>query len=555
MSRQALLEPVVYDEEAYRARSEEARARAQRETGRSLAEDLAEALVDFDDATINEILSSLPPMTWARLLWSWAFWARQKQREPPTDYFVWLILTGRNFGKTRSAAEWVRDRVCSGKARVIGLVGPTYGDVRKFMLGGHLSREGRLDAKRQNSSGLLDVFPPHQRPEFEAAKGEVHFHTGAVGFVTSAEEPEMRGGNFDTIWGDELCKWRYLDELWTNLELTARVPPAPRILITTTPKNLPRLRALIADPDTHVTVGHTRENAAHTASRWLAKMERTLGGTRTGAQELGGEILDDNEGALWSSNAINASRVHSLPKLVKIAIAVDPAVSKNRRSDMTGIVVQGLGEDGHVYVVADRSGKYSPEEWGEIVILLWEQWSPIAPAVIVAERNRQGDGAASNVRSAMYKRKVRRGGNDATATAASAAITIEQVLAMGSKAERAEPVAGLAKRGFVHHVGLHEKFKVLEAEQTGWDPAVTPDSPNAVDAHVHGTTYLVPELCAPPAPDPREAYRQLGKPAVGQAAEVGKVPWGAETRTPTTPKLGLPSLRPKLPGRGGRGFL
>jgi ElaB/YqjD/DUF883 family membrane-anchored ribosome-binding protein len=124
----------------------------------------------------------------------------------------------------------------------------------------------------------------------------------------------------------------------------------------------------------------------------------------------------------------------------------------------------------------------------------------------VSLKLRQARQAASNVRSAMYKRTVKRGGNDTKAVAASAAIKIEQVLAMGSKAERADPVAGLAKRGFVHHVGVHEKFKALESEETGWDPAVTPDSPNAVDAHVHGTTYLVPELCGAPAPDPLAAH-------------------------------------------------
>lgn len=512
MSRR-LVEPVIYDEEAYRARTEEAKAGAALRLGRSIAEELAEALADMPDEAVNEALMSLPPLVWARLLWAWQFWSREKQREPPGDWLIWLILSGRAFGKTRAAAEWIRDRVVSGQARVIGLVGPTHGDIRKFMLGGHLSKDGRLDAKRQNGSGLLDVFPPHQRPEFDANKGEVHFHTGAVGFVTTAEEPEMRGANFDTIWGDELCKWRYLDQLWSNLEMTCRVPPAPRILITTTPKNLPRLRALIADRDTVITLGHTRENAIHIARKVLEKWERNYAGTRTGAQELGGEVLDDDEGALWDSNTIQTNRVYVLPELVRIGISIDPAASTERRSDATGIVVQGLGRDGHVYVLADRSDRYSPEEWGEAAIVLWEQWSPIAPTVIVCERNRLGDAAASNVRSAMYKRVVKRGGDNTKAVAASAAIKIEQVLALGSKAERADPVAGLAKRGFVHHVGPHEKFKVLESEETGWDPAVTPDSPNAVDAHVHGVTYLIPELGPAGAKaDPRAAWSGMGKP-------------------------------------------
>lgn len=505
MSRGAALEPVRWDEAAYRARIREAQERGQREAGRSLAEDLAGALADLSQPEADEILMSLPPHVWARLLWAWSFWSREKQREPPGDWLIWLVLTGRGFGKTRAAAEWIRDRVYSGAARVIGLIGPTHGDIRKFMLGGHLSKEWRLDAKKQNASGLLDVFPPHHRPTFDVTKGEVHFHTGAVAFVTTAEEPEIRGANFDTIWGDELCKWRYLEQLWYNLEMTCRVPPAPKMLLTTTPKNLPRLKAIIADPDTHVTVGHTRENAAHLAAKVLAKWERNYSGTRTGAQELGGEILDDNEGALWSSPTIETNRIYELPPLERITISVDPAVSTKRQSDDTGIVTQGLVAKthrlaGHIGVLADRTGRYTPEEWGDIAIVEWERWSPVAPTIFVCERNRQGDGAAANLRAAMYRRSVKKGGDHGKATAASAAIRIEQVLAMGDKASRAEPVAQLAARGFVHHVGARENFRILEAEMTGWDPSVNPDSPNAVDAHVHGTVALVPELASAELP-------------------------------------------------------
>ncbi len=524
MSRAAALEPVRWDDAAYRAKVVEAKARSERETGRSLAEDLAEALAELSQAEADEVLMALSPLVWARLLWAFEFWSRGKQREPPGDWLIWMLLTGRGFGKTRCAAEWIRSRVYSGAARVIGLIGPTHGDIRKFMIGGHLSKDGRLDAKRQNSSGLLDVFPPHHRPVFDVTKGEVHFHTGAVAFVTTAEEPEIRGANFDTIWGDELCKWRYLEQLWYNLEMTCRVPPAPKMLLTSTPKNLPRLKAIIADADTHLTVGRTRENAAHLAAKVLAKWERNYGGTRTGAQELEGEILDDNEGALWDSPTIETNRLYELPPLEKITVSVDPAVSKNRQSDDTGIVVQGLVAKshrlaGHVAVLADRTGRYTPEEWGDIAITEWERWSPLATTIFVCERNRQGDGAAANLRAAMYRRSVKKGGDHGKATAASSAIRIVQVLAMGEKAERAEPVALLAKRGFVHHVGPRENFRILEAEETGWDPAVNPDSPNAVDAHVHGTVELVPELASselpPAAPDMKwiaEMNARLKKP-------------------------------------------
>ena len=499
-------EPVRWDLDEYVKRSTEARERSKALEGPSEAERFLSDLIKLPRDEAVKYLEKFPSRFLNDLLWYWPFWARPKQLAPETEWLVWLVLSGRGFGKSRSAAEWVRSRIDSGAARVVGIVGPTHSEIHKFMLGGHQSKEGSLDGKRGNNSGLFDVFPPDQRPTIDINKGIVTFYTGAVGFISTAEEPELRGANFDTIWCDELAKWRYLDEIWYNIEMTCRVPPSPRIMVTTTPKNLPRIRALVADPDTYVTLGTTRENSSNVDKKWLAKQYRTLGGTRTGDQELNGEILDDNEGALWDSSTIDMHRIYDLPELTKIAVGMDPAISKNRRSDATGIVVQGLGKDGHVYVLADRTGCYTPEQWQDIVITLWERWAPVAPTVVVVERNRGGDGMASGVRAGMYRRKVRKGGDHGAATAASEAIMIHEVLALGDKKQRAEPVASLAKRGFVHHVGNRDAFKVLESEQTGWDPNIEPDSPNAIDAHVHGVRYLIPELAGETDVDPATLF-------------------------------------------------
>ena len=37
--------------------------------------------------------------------------ARPKQVAPDGDWTTWLILAGRGFGKTRTGAEWIRERV------------------------------------------------------------------------------------------------------------------------------------------------------------------------------------------------------------------------------------------------------------------------------------------------------------------------------------------------------------------------------------------------------------------------------------------------------------
>jgi hypothetical protein len=59
-------------------------------------------------------LASLSPESSAALRWSWAFWARKNQLEPPGDWTNWLILAGRGFGKTRTGAETVRSWVDYG---------------------------------------------------------------------------------------------------------------------------------------------------------------------------------------------------------------------------------------------------------------------------------------------------------------------------------------------------------------------------------------------------------------------------------------------------------
>jgi phage terminase large subunit-like protein len=39
------------------------------------------------------------------LKYDWAFWGRPDQQMPTGDWFIWLIMTGRGWGKTRTATE------------------------------------------------------------------------------------------------------------------------------------------------------------------------------------------------------------------------------------------------------------------------------------------------------------------------------------------------------------------------------------------------------------------------------------------------------------------
>jgi len=169
-----------------------------------------------------------------------------------------------------------------------------------------------------------------------------------------------------------------------------RLGPDPRVVVTTTPKPIKIIRELIADPTTVITRGSTYDNRANLAPAFLQQIVRKYEGTRLGRQELNAEILDDVPGALWSRALIEETRwpVHrNIPDLVRIVVAIDPAVSTGEDADETGIVVAGKDANGHGYVLADQSARYAPTEWARTAIALYRQHKADR---IVAEVNNRG---------------------------------------------------------------------------------------------------------------------------------------------------------------------
>lgn len=464
-------------------------ARIKSESAKRVGPSLAELVAARAIEERRAFYERLTPLDATRLLYAWEFWRRPKQTPPAWSWDCWLILAGRSFGKSRTAAEFVRDRITSGAVKSIALVGPDFTDIRRYMVGG-------LKGKERNGSGLLDVFPPWHRPDFKEGKQEIHFHTGAVAYLCSAEDRELRGANLSLIWGDEPIKWPNAQTLIDNINLTLREkgPARPQVVYTTTPRPLEFLREIILDSGTHTTHGSSRENAANLHEAWLPKMERLIGGTRFGAQELEAEVLGDNPDALFSQATIDAHHVREAPLLARVVVGIDPAASTHRTSDETGIVVVGIDADGDLYVLADYTAKMTPEEWGDRAIKAYRVHGASA---IVVERNKIGDMAAANIRAA-----------NARAEGASSLIRIAETLAMGEKASRAEPVSTLYEKGRVHHVG---RLARLEDELTEWDPR-SGFSPNGLDALVHAICELA-ELDVEAKPDYRGAFRGLGEAA------------------------------------------
>ena len=280
-----------------------------------------------------------------RLLYCWRAIAREAQLAPSGDWLTWLLLSGRGFGKTRAGAEWIREKVSSGQATRIALVGKTPADVRDVMIEG--------------SSGILSVSPPDERPRYEPSKRKLTWKNGAIGLAFTSYEPDqLRGPQFDLAWVDELAAFEYSIETWDNLQLALRLGNRPQQVVTTTPRPIKVIRDLLSNPSTVVTRGSSYENRANLAPAFFSQIVSRYEGTRLGRQEIMGEILDDVEGALWVRAMFDVRR--PAPELSRIVIGVDPAMSANEDSNETGIIAAGKGIDGRGYVLSDRSARLPP---------------------------------------------------------------------------------------------------------------------------------------------------------------------------------------------------
>lgn len=476
----------------YRARWPEIAARSRAMGTRSLLEQIS----DLPEAKRAALIASITPREWRSLMASPEFTCRPKQLPPPGDWRWWVILAGRGFGKNYAAAAFIRHRVEREGAMAIGLVGAKLGDVIAEMLE---SPEG----------GIFAAFPPEHRPTWISRKDNiVSFHTGAIGYCYSSEVPEVRGPNLDTVWMDDVPKWHLpnVPVLFDNVERALRKETTTGArscgIVTSTPAPIQILRELCADDGAYVVTGATDENTMGLDPSYLRRLDQRVVSSTTAARERRGEMVEDEEGALWTAEIIEDTRVRAAPRLSRVLVCIDPAASTKDTSDLTGIVVVGLGVDGDAYVLSEHSGRYAPEAWGALVVQVYQRCAAFKCSVgVLVEDNRIGDSAAANVRAAMREKK---GANAADAMA------IVERHAWDSKGVRAEPVATLFRRGRVHIVG---ELPHLEDEMTTWVPTRQKESPNRIDALVHGVTVLAGLEDDEPEADPRVAFRGLAAAA------------------------------------------
>jgi len=424
---------------------------------------------------IEEVLRQLDPAKAEQLMYTWPFWARPNQIAPEGNWNTWFINAGRGFGKTRAGVEWTRGLIQKGYKR-IAAVAATNSDIERVMVNGESGFLARCWKGDKDHKGK-----PIGYPLWSPTKRLLTWENGAYVQFFSAEEPErLRGPQFEAAWCDEVAAWNRDRDTWDMLQFCLRLGKHPQTCVTTTPKPTKLVRDILKNPKTVVTYGSTFDNSANLASTYLEAVKSQYEGTRLGRQELYAEILDEASGALWNRTLLEACSFETddplefSKTLSRIVVSVDPAVTSNAESDLTGIIVAGIDVNGCSYVLEDATDRYTPEQWATKAVDLYHKYSADR---IVAERNQGGEMVRHTLKTV-----------DET-------IPIKLVHASRGKFARAEPVSALYERGKVKHV---KGLDLLEDQMVQWEPLGSIGSPDRLDAMVWAITELALKGIAKP---------------------------------------------------------
>lgn len=438
-------------------------------------------------AEILAQIAKLTPPEQRALEYDWTFWGRPKQQWPePTlpngkEWFIWVLLAGRGFGKTRTAVECI-SQMLRGPSPLIApkdapevmtFVADTPFDMRQYLIEG--------------VSGFENIGPPEYRPVHEPSKKTLTWPNGCKALLFSAEDPEtLRGASGSFFYWDELAKAKKAREGWSNMLFGMR-EKKPRGLITTTPRPPSKseggalLREIIKRDSTAVTTGSTYENRSNLSEVFYREVIEPLEGTRLARQEVLGEILDDVPGALWTWEIIDRARKNNdgapitremVPPLRRKIIGVDPSgatSSDDDSHDAIGIILAGIDAEGTVYVLKDSTMRDSPLRWAREVCRLYDFEKADR---VVGEQNFGG---------ALVEHTIRNVDRN---------VSYRAVHASRGKVVRAEPIAALYEQGRVKHVG---QFPELEEQMTLFASTgyIGDGSPDRVDALVWAITELV----------------------------------------------------------------
>ena len=265
---------------------------------------LSKIMEGLDDEERRTFFRSLTPGEAQAALDDWPSWAHPGQLPPGAhDWRTWVIMGGRGFGKTRAGSQFIADAMRRDQALRIALVGATIDEARRVMVEG--------------VSGLLNVAAPWIA-RWTPSQRTLRFTNGSEATLFSGASPEaLRGPEHHLAWCDELAMWERPQDSWDMLQLGLRLGTSPRAIVTTTPRSVAVLDAIMARPTTLVTGGATAANP-HLPPAFIDAVTDLYAGTHLGAQELEGRMLPP-AGALWTRAMIEACRIqvdeHMVPSV------------------------------------------------------------------------------------------------------------------------------------------------------------------------------------------------------------------------------------------------
>ena len=371
------------------------------------------------------------------------------------------------------------------------VAGPTIADTRDTCFEGPSGLIRALGGEA--SHGKLTKNGPYI-DGWNRSMTQLYLKDGGTIFGGTAEDGCLRlqGKNFRGGWADEIGLWEKWETAWDeSIAYATRIEPA-KIIVTGTPKMNQKARALVKrllnDDEVAKSWLKLEENRKNLSQRIVDRL-LALKGTRLGRQEAGGELVEDVEGAYFFQSQIDSDRLpqdvlgykrpkRNLPQwlieligtdIVRMCVAIDPAVTNSEESDETGIIVAALGANGHGYIVEDLSGRYSPDEWAKIAVDAYRRWHA---DVIVGEANNGGDIIGHTIHTV-----------DADAP-------YRKITATRGKILRAEPISAAYAQDRVHHVGLAEDYEVLEDQLTNCVPGVEQEHDDRLDACVYALHEL-----------------------------------------------------------------
>lgn len=331
-------------------------------------------LQKYSDTELFQMLEEFTFEELVRLRWGiqWRSTARVKQL-PPLDFTegirpYWGLRSGRGFGKTLTAAQWLGMEQWDHPGELAAVIAPTHDDVRYTCFEG--------------PTGLVEVIPATFIEDHIKSPPSLRLINGSLIRGFAADTPNrLRGPQYHRAWCEEIAAWQYPKEAWSNIEFGLRLGDKPQLVWTSTPKPTPFMRDRDRDKRAVVVTGSTYENRENLTDIFyenVAKYE----GTAIGKQEIHGEILDPEEAGfvkrsqwrLWPARK-------PLPKFKFLIYSFDTAFTeqtfdkKEQKNDPSAASVWGLFEyDKKLHV---------------ILLDCWEEWYGFPKLVEVVKKEKE----------------------------------------------------------------------------------------------------------------------------------------------------------------------